>query len=52
MYLNINTSPSPAKMIRMFEKNKYQVVFREDSPMLIVVMVTSPLTHVSSGNGN
>lgn len=51
IYLNINTSP--AKMVRMFDKIKYQVAFREeDSPMLVVVMVTNTLFHISSGNGN
>lgn len=49
MYL-YNTSP--VKMVRMFDKTKCQVVFREDSPMLVVIMVTSPPSHVSSGNGN
>lgn len=37
----------------MFDKIKYQVAFREeDSPMLVVVMVTNTLFHISSGNGN
>lgn len=51
IYLNIHTSP--AKMVRMFDKIKYQVAIREeDSPMLIVVMVTNTLLYISSGNGN